>query len=116
MGVWEYFTPEQQERLSKRIEQIKNELGLEQFKRLRNESNEVVFKLIEGFEKGIPPENEEIVAFAKRLDEAQAMFNERDHGIERAIERFHVENPEEKDHGMDLKIYRYIEKAKAYIR
>lgn len=116
MGVWEYFTSEQQERLSRRIEQVKNELGLEEFKRLRSESNEVVSKLIDGFEKGIPPEDEEIVAFAKRLDESQAIFNERDPGIERAIERFHAENPDEKDHGMDLKIYRYIEKAKSYIR
>ncbi|SHE15334.1 TipAS antibiotic-recognition domain [Chlamydia abortus] len=116
MGVWEYFTPEQQERLSKRIEQVKNELGLEGFKRLRSESNDVVSKLLEGFEKGIPPENEEIIALAKRLDESQAMFNERDPGIERTIERFHIENPDEKDHGMDLKIYRYIEKAKSYIR
>lgn len=51
MGVWDYFTPEQQERLSKRIEQVKNELGLEEFKRLRRESNEVVSKLIKGFEE-----------------------------------------------------------------
>ncbi|MGG4108404.1 hypothetical protein AAXB25_31395 [Paenibacillus lautus] len=116
MGVWDYFTPEQQERLSKRIEQVKNELGLEEFKKLRSESNEVVSKLIKGFEQGVPPENEEIIALAKRLDESQAMFNERDPELEGTIERFHVENPDEKDHGMDLKIYRYIEKAKSYIR
>ncbi|MEF3305623.1 TipAS antibiotic-recognition domain-containing protein [Paenibacillus sp. GYB003] len=116
MGVWEYFTPEQQERLSKRIEQVKKQLGLEPFKRLRSESNEVVSKLIEGFENGIPPENEEMVALAKRLDESQALFNERDPEIERTVERFHVENPDEKEHGMDLNIYRYIEKAKSYIR
>ncbi|MCF6410374.1 TipAS antibiotic-recognition domain-containing protein [Pseudalkalibacillus salsuginis] len=110
MGVWDYFTPEQQEKLKKRMEQFSQE----ELMKMRTESNEVLSKLITGFEEGIPPENTEIIRLAKLLAESQAVFNNEDPEIEKAVERFHLENPTKKDHGMDLKIYQYIEKAKSY--
>ncbi len=110
MGVWDYFTPEQQEKLKKRIEQFSHE----ELKKMRKESNEVLSKLITGFDQGIPPENTKIIRLAKLLAESQAVFNNEDPEIEKAIERFHLENPTKKDHGINLEIYQYIEKAKSY--
>ncbi|WP_028610001.1 TipAS antibiotic-recognition domain-containing protein [Paenibacillus harenae] len=113
-GVWEYFTPEQQDFLSRRIEQIRQSYGPEEMKRLRVESNKLISKLRSAYESGLPSDALEVVAFAKRLAESQAMFNGGDRELEKAVERFHVENPDVEDHGIDLKLYRYIEQAKSY--
>lgn len=112
MGIWDYFTPEQQEKMTKNMEQY----SPEEIKQMSAESNEILSKLISGFEEGVPAESPEIVALAKRLAEKQALFMELDPGIATAIERFHIENPAEKVHEMDLAIYRYIEKAKSLIK
>ncbi|WP_257350652.1 TipAS antibiotic-recognition domain-containing protein [Pseudalkalibacillus decolorationis] len=112
-SVWEYFTPEQQEKLKKNIEQLTSHLGPEELKRMRKEGDEIISKLRIGLETGIPSDDPDIVSLAKRLAEGQAKFNDGDPEIESAIERFHVENPDQKDHGIDLELYRYIEKAKS---
>lgn len=111
-NVWEYFTPEQQDKLLKRMDQIdKKEL-----KAVGKESMEILARLRAGMEAGLPPDSPEIVPLAKRLAEAQAMVDVNDPEIEQAIERFHVEHPAVLDHGyIDLKLYRYIEKAKASV-
>lgn len=110
MGIWDYFTSEQQEKMMKKTEQYTPE----EIKQLSAEANEILAKLISGFEQGVPAESPEIVALAKRLAEKQALFMELDPDIAKAIERFHIENPDEKVHGMNLEIYRYVEKAKAH--
>jgi hypothetical protein len=111
MGVWEYFTKEQQQKMTRNIEQFRPE----QLKQMRKDSNAVLAKLIAACEEGTPPDNPDIVAAAKALGDLQALFDERDPEIEQAIEKFHKENPTEKDHGMDLEIYTYIQKAKFHV-
>lgn len=110
MGAWVYFTPEQQTEMMKKMEQYTPE----QLTSLRKEANELIKRLRQGFEQGIPPENEEIVALAKRFKEGQSLFNINDPKVEQAIERFHTENPTEMDHGVDLELYRYIQEAKSH--
>ncbi|UUZ83891.1 TipAS antibiotic-recognition domain-containing protein [Paenibacillus sp. P26] len=109
MGAWEYFTPQQQAKMMKKMEQFTTE----QLKAFRKESNELINRLSLGLEQGLPPENEEIISLAKRLEELQNLFNDKDPEVEQAIERFHMESPAERDHGIDLKLYRYIQKAKS---
>lgn len=111
MGAWGYFTPEQQAKMMKKMEQYTPE----QLTSLRKEANELIKSLRQGFEQGVSPENDEIVALAKRLEEGQSLFNINDPGVEKAIERFHSENPTEKDHGIDLELYRYIQVAKSHM-
>jgi hypothetical protein len=104
MSAWEYFTPEQQEKMMKRV----GEFSQEQLKRFRKESNELISTLRSGLETGLPSVHPQIVSSARRLEELKKIFNVRDLAIEQAIERFHVENPDLLEHGMDLKLYRYI--------
>ncbi len=106
--VWDYFTKGQQEKLTKRMEKFTPE----QIKSMRKESNKLIAQLREAMEKGQPPESPQTVRLAKRLKEGSEAFN--DPEIDKAIERFHVENPEKQTHGIDLHLYRYIEKAKAH--
>lgn len=110
MGAWAYFTPEQQAKMMKKMEQYTPE----QLTSFRKEANELIKSLRMGLEQGVPPENDEIVTLAKRLEEGQSLFNINDPEVEQAIERFHSENPTEKDHGIDLELYRYIQEAKSY--
>lgn len=65
----------------------------EQLKAFRKESNELINRLSLGLEQGVPPENDEIVSLAKRLEELQSLFNDKDPEVEQAIERFHMEIP-----------------------
>ncbi|CAG7658137.1 TipAS antibiotic-recognition domain-containing protein [Paenibacillus allorhizosphaerae] len=111
MGAWEYFTPEQQAGMMKKMAQYTPD----QLKAFRLESNELIDRLSQGLEQGVPSDNEEIVSLAKRLGELQSLFNEKDLEVEQAIERFHRENPTQPDHGIDLKLYRYIQIAKSCI-
>jgi len=111
MGAWAYFTPEQQAKMMKKMEQYTPE----QLTAFRKESNELIKKFRLGFERGVPPQNEEIIALAKKLEEGQRLFDINDPEVEKAIERFHSENPTEPDHGIDLPLYRYIQEAKSHI-
>jgi TRAP-type C4-dicarboxylate transport system substrate-binding protein len=110
-NVWEYFSAEQQEKLTKKMEEFTSE----QLKGFRQEANELIAKLRAAMEKCTPPEKPEVVRLAKRMKEVSETFIDADPEIDNAVERFHVENPDEEVHGIDLKFYRYIEKSKSYI-
>jgi TRAP-type C4-dicarboxylate transport system substrate-binding protein len=110
-NVWEYFSAEQQEMLTKKME----EFTPEQLKGFRQEANELLARLRAAMEKYTPPESPEVVRLAKRMKEVSETFIDPDPEIDNAIERFHVENPDEEVHGINLKFYRYIEKSKSYI-
>jgi len=114
-NVWDYFTTEQQEKLNIKIAQVRAEIGPQQLKNMSKESNETIIQLQLEMEAGRAPDHPEVVLLAKRLKCRQDVFDLDDPQIEEAIERFHMENPDQKDHGMDLKLYRYIEEAKLYI-
>lgn len=78
---------------------------------MRKESNEILDKLRAGLEAGIPPTDSTIVSLARLLEEQKALFHDHDPEYERAVERFHIEHPNQKDHGIDLRFYQYIQKA-----
>lgn len=106
MGVWEYFTEEQQEKMSKQMEQF----APEELIRFRKESNELIGRL----RAELPVDGAEVVLLAKRLKDLSNLFAEPDPEVDRAIERFYMENPGKQQHGMDFQLYQYIEKAKSY--
>lgn len=108
-NVWDYFTEEQQEKLTKRMEMFTPE----ELKRLRKESNELIALLRTEMEKGTPPEHPEVIALGKRFKESGEKFNGPDPEIDQAVERFHLDHPEAEVHGIDLKFYQYIQKAKS---
>ncbi len=114
-NLWDYFTVEQQERLREKVGQVRGELGPQELKGISRESNDLIAYLQQEMEEDTAPDHPKVVALAKRLKERQDLFDLWDPKIEEAIERFHIENPDQRDHGMDLKLYRYIEQAKLYI-
>lgn len=114
-NVWDYFTTEQQERLNKKIAQVRAEIGPQELRSMSKESNDIIAQLQLEMDADRAPNHPEVVLLARQLKSRQDIFDIGDPIIEQAIERFHMENPDQKDHGMDLKLYRYIEQAKLYI-
>jgi hypothetical protein len=88
----------------------------EQLKAMRIESSELIALLRAEMEKGTPAESPEAVQLARRFKELADSFSAPDPEVDRVIERFYADNPDKEQHGMDVKLYRYIEHSKSFIR
>ncbi|WP_028402192.1 MerR family transcriptional regulator [Ectobacillus panaciterrae] len=108
MSKDKYFTQEQQEKMFK-------QLGLEKRKQYVSEWLEITAKIRGEYEKGIPPENLNVIQFAKQWNEFLDKLTFRDPEISKAAERYYKENPEvQEKFGVDEQLSGYIKKAMSH--
>jgi hypothetical protein len=81
----------------------------EQLKGFRKKTNELIDKLRTEIKQNITADHPQVVQLARSLKELSEAFAEPDPEVDKAVERFHLEDPDEKQHGMDLKLYQLKE-------
>jgi MerR family transcriptional regulator, thiopeptide resistance regulator len=107
-----YFTPDQMEKIKKQGELF----GPEKIKAVENEWPLLISKVRAELDKGTPPENPEVVQFAKRWKELVEMFTGGDSEITKSLGRFYQENPDQAmQYGIDGEVFEYIKKAMSKI-
>lgn len=107
MDVWEYYTPEQQKKMTNN----RKKFSLQELQTIRKEADELISKLREEVKKNTPTDDQLVVERAQRLKSLTDNFDEGDPEITKATERFYDENPDSEMHGMDAKLYKYYLKC-----